>query len=370
MALSTNNIRVLNEGAITRVFVVPGFSRERLVRFVSVVLVGAVAVGYGTYELVRGYRVTLELNFDYFMVALLGFALLGWAVFLRPIKNGWTHQFVFDGEAVHCIDPGGQSMGTRERVSDLKLDVEAPSGFVILGVGGRLGQRLSLEDGLSVLVELQRAQDTVAPGHQVQSRIVGLQPGPLARSPEASMLPRSGIIGVNPSGRVFWPLVLLLLATPTGFLIAGLVGYADNDPSTSLRVLGTSLNRRRVAYSGSTLPERVRFTPTSVRVEQKASHAGVRQIIEVPFTQLHAVEVLDPSHDEVSHIAGVEGVAGSGLILIHGASSDIIEGRSGTRTVVLRGIGRTDALELRNVILSHRDRWLVREAQATHRARA
>ncbi|MBU4557366.1 MAG: hypothetical protein KJ747_10895 [Actinobacteria bacterium] len=363
MRLQTAGTRVVHEGTVTRVFVLASASiQSAIVRVVA----GLLLLAAGVYLGWSSYSTTAALSFGAFLVGLFGLALLAMAYRERPLDGAWTHQFVYDGEAVHCVDPTGSGSGRREQVDALRL-VEHSGHGTIVGSRGPLGPPCSLGDARDVLRAIRQSAGSTSPTDFERSRLISS-----SSEESTSVLPRPGIAGVNPSARAFWPLTLLLLGLPTLVLILAIASARGTDwDSISLMVLALALagyaltipfvwylHRQRLCRSAALLPNGLSFTSDAVRIIEGHATDASYNIIEVPFAALHSVDLLDPDDDAVSRLTAERGVPASGLVLVHGSNRDIIEARPGTRTRALQGVGRTDALQIREVILLHRDRWL------------
>lgn len=375
MTAKTDGIRVTREGTVTRVFVSPSQHAGRLVIVLSLAVIGLIFFALGVYRLVVAFAQSGMLDADGFLAVFIGFMMLVVSYSQFPREGAWTHLFIFDGEAAYCLDPSGKGSGLREPVDSLRLEPHSRH-HVIAGSQGPLGQPLSLSNGEAVLEALHQAAAASPGAWHMQSRLIGTEPDGRLHT-GASVLPRQGVAGIELERRMFWPVAVVLLTLPMLVLGPAIALFVMSPNAVSLLLLGASLAgygmaayfvwytyRQRVRKSAPLLPGTVTFTAHSVRITEGATTLAPPSIVEVPFADLHTVDLLDPSDDAVSRQVGETGVSASGIVLVHGRRRDIIEGRPGTRTVALRGLGRTDALQIRESILTHRDDWLALQQRA------
>lgn len=368
MQLPRGGIGVVREGAVTRVFVFAGRSPRRILTTVASALLGTALLLGGAYIFMKTYLASGMLDFPAFGLMLAGGTLDVIALGIAPKHGRWTCQLIYDGEAVYSL--GGGS-GLREPLHCLRLVGLGRDTCVIYGEHGMVSCPMLRVDAEAVLRVLESAaRESLTPDHH-RSRIVTHGDKAEAEIVTTSALPRPGVLGVDTARHVFWPLIGLLLALPTmigatgvfygaslqwdsiAFVLvgAGLLGYAM---AGGYLAHGTRQRHRR---SAPLLPHGVTYTPDSLRVADGAAGRWSHEVVEVPFSELHNVELLDPDDDAVSRMHGVHGIPASGIVLIRGSNRDIAEGHPGTRTVVLRGVSRTDALQIRETILLARDRW-------------
>lgn len=369
---SASGVRVVRDGAVTRVFVYVARTPRRLLATATCVILGVLLMLVGGGIVTTVFRTSGILSFDGLGLIIAGIALEFAAYGIAPIPGRWCCQLIYDGEAVYSL---GGGTGLREPLDSLRV-VGRGEYRTIYGAHGRLSPSLLQKDAEAAVSELRAsARTSRSPEHHL-SRIVA----PSRRAADGgstSVLPRPGVRGVDAGRRVFWPLVALMFALPSLLVISSLSrGASTGWDEIALMLLGIATLgytmtaayliyglRQRARLSAPMLPQTVTYSDESVRVTDSAPGRWSHTVIEVPFSELHNVDLLDPNDDAVSRIGRENGIPASGLVLVHGSRQALREGRSETRTVVLRGIPRTDALQIREAMLYKRDEW--RHVQAT-----
>lgn len=358
---SPKTTKVVRQGAATTVFVMLDNGPRQWVLALLFTLAGLGLVAFGVVRTRLVLEQSGELSFPAVATVIFGFALLGKAYLSFPRRGAWTHQFVFDGEAVHCIDPHGVGTGMRERVDDLRVE---PVGdrCSIAGAHGLTGQLLSCADAHAVIAELRAAASLTEEFDLPRTRLISTSATP---GTDVSVLPRPGQTGVSASRSAYVPITVLLVALPTLVLaFATALGTWSDWTATSSLLLGLivvgyalvipfaiHLRRQQASHSATLLPQGVSFSDDALLIREDD------RVVEIPFRALHAVDVQQIADDAPSRLAREHGIPASGLVIIHGTNEAIINQRRGTRTSVLRDLTPTDALHLRELILFERDRW-------------
>lgn len=366
----TGDVRVERDGGLTRIFVYPARTPRRIVVAVLLAIFGVGFAGYGIYYAANAYGDTGLLEFDALALAIAGVTMACVAYMFWPKTGRWSHQFIYDGESVYCIDSRGTGTGLREDIGSLKVRGDGDHA-VLMGSHGVLGHRLARHAAELVLAVLEAAGPDALVPENLQSRtLTQLGSGETAVT---SVLPRPGIDGVSQARRAFWPIALLLLGLPTALIALSLMSFSWDGPgATFYSLLGLGLfgyalvipfigylRRQRVRRSAPMVPHSITYTDELVSIADGSVSRADRRVSEFPFESLRNVELLDPDDDDVSRLEGVNGVPASGLVIVHASRDAVVRGAL-MRTVVLRGVHHTDALHIRDDILEARDEWRVR----------
>lgn len=283
-----------------------------------------------------------------------------------------TNVFVCDGGRVFVA--GGTAMEDRPTTLYFRPEQRSGDGH-IRGSRGPLGPSMDKGTAASVLSAVAHAQTRSDQCAVDGSRVRLVRHGSLVR---VTLLPRAGFVALRPptartggAMRIFLlaylaiffaaPLVIPLAYLPRGFAGFNALTFVFALVVVALAVAVRVLTWRQAPRNApASLPVLTIFGG-NLHVHPGNGNDWPSHNLDIGLTSIASIELLDPSEDGLSlaeiHFAGEKTTAASGLVLVHGANPDVITGARGTRTTLLRGVGRTDLGVVRDIILSERDTW-------------